>query len=101
MISIIPSLLAISSRYMNRQTSHISSIRNLLANSPDCASRFLWSADNSVSLQDALFGTCLDGRILELAGRSVLLAAHDQLASALAIMELDGVARRLIVCPPD
>jgi acyl-coenzyme A synthetase/AMP-(fatty) acid ligase len=86
---------------MKRPTSHVSSIRNLLANSPDRASRFLWSAENSVSLQDALFDTSLDGRILERAGRSVLLVAHDQLAAALAIMELDGVARQLIICPPD
>src|SRR6266850_2260409 len=98
---IIPSLLAISSRHMKRPISHISSIRDLRADSPDCASRFLWSAKNSVSLKDALLGTSLGGRISELAGQSVLLAVHDQLAAAVAIMELDGVARRLIICPPD
>jgi len=52
-------------------------------------------------LKDALLGTSLGGRISELAGQSVLLAVHDQLAAAVAIMELDGVARRLIICPPD
>jgi acyl-coenzyme A synthetase/AMP-(fatty) acid ligase len=34
-------------------------------------------------------------------GRSVLLSVHDQLAAALAIIEMDGVARRMILCPPD
>jgi acyl-coenzyme A synthetase/AMP-(fatty) acid ligase len=46
-------------------------------------------------------GTSLGGRRVELSGRSVLLRTHDQFAAALAIIELDGVARRLIICPPD
>ena len=85
---------------MKRPKSQISSIRKFLADSPDCASRFLWSAKNTVSLEDALLGTILGGRTSELAGRSVLLAVHDQLAAALAIIELDGVVRRLVICPP-
>src|SRR5262249_26079804 len=36
-----------------------------------------------------------------LAGRSVLLATSDQLTTALALIELDGLARRLVLCPPD
>jgi acyl-coenzyme A synthetase/AMP-(fatty) acid ligase len=31
----------------------------------------------------------------------VLLATADQLSAALALIELDGVARRVVVCPPD
>jgi non-ribosomal peptide synthetase component F len=37
----------------------------------------------------------------ELSGRSVLLAVADQLVSALAMLEIDGVARRMLLCPPD
>ena len=33
--------------------------------------------------------------------RSVLVATTDQLTAALALIELDGVARRLVLCPPD
>ncbi|HEX3847043.1 MAG TPA: AMP-binding protein [Steroidobacteraceae bacterium] len=36
-----------------------------------------------------------------LRGRSVLLAVRDQLAAALALVELDGVARRMVLCTPD
>jgi acyl-coenzyme A synthetase/AMP-(fatty) acid ligase len=36
-----------------------------------------------------------------LAGRSVLVRTHSQLAAALALIELDGLARRLVLCPPD
>jgi acyl-coenzyme A synthetase/AMP-(fatty) acid ligase len=31
----------------------------------------------------------------------VLLAIRDQLAAALALIELDGLARRMVLCPPD
>ena len=34
-------------------------------------------------------------------GRSVLVATKDQLTAALALLELDGIARRLILYPPD
>src|SRR5205823_11428546 len=41
------------------------------------------------------------GRLAELAGRSVLIAVRDQFAAAIALIELDGIASRLILCPPD
>jgi acyl-CoA synthetase (AMP-forming)/AMP-acid ligase II len=46
-------------------------------------------------------GSALGGRIGELRDRSVLVATKDQLAAAVALLELDGVASRLILCPPD
>ncbi len=52
-------------------------------------------------LGDLVRGSSLGGRIEELRGRSVLVATTDQLTAALALIELDGVARRLILCPPD
>jgi acyl-coenzyme A synthetase/AMP-(fatty) acid ligase len=55
----------------------------------------------SVALAELVHGTSLGSRLPELAGRSVLVATGDQLTAALALIELDGVARRLILCPPD
>src|SRR5580704_17851162 len=46
-------------------------------------------------------GTSLGGRLAELAGRSVVVATSSQLTGALALIELDGVARRLTILPPD
>ncbi|HEV3141088.1 MAG TPA: AMP-binding protein, partial [Vicinamibacterales bacterium] len=43
----------------------------------------------------------MDFRPQALAGRSVLVATRDPAAAAIALIELDGVARRLIVCTPD
>jgi acyl-coenzyme A synthetase/AMP-(fatty) acid ligase len=40
-------------------------------------------------------------RIEQARGKSVLLAVPGQLAAAIALIELDGVARRLVLCPPD
>ena len=81
----------------NRATS----LRDTLGNASDCSGRFLWGATASVSLRDLLCGTSLGGRLRELSGRSVLIATRDPLSAALALIELDGVAGRLIVGTPD
>ena len=63
--------------------------------------RMLWGAHAAVTLGDLARGSSLGSRLEALRGRSVLLATHDQLTAALALIELDGVARRLVLCPPD
>src|SRR5258708_24486299 len=63
--------------------------------------RSLWGADGGVALGDLARGSSLGGRLEELAGRCVLVATTDQLTAALALIELDGVARRLVLFPPD
>jgi acyl-coenzyme A synthetase/AMP-(fatty) acid ligase len=63
--------------------------------------RTISDARHSVSLTDILGHSCLIGKSRELSGRSVLLAAAGQLQSALAMIELDGIARRMLLCPPD
>jgi acyl-coenzyme A synthetase/AMP-(fatty) acid ligase len=61
----------------------------------------LHAAHDRVALSALATGTSLGGRLAQLRGRSVLVATKDQLTAALALIELDGVARRLVVCPPD
>jgi len=68
---------------------------------PELKGRTISDARYSVSLTDILRHSCLVGRSRELYGRSVLLAMSGQLQSALAMIELDGVARRMLLCPPD
>jgi acyl-coenzyme A synthetase/AMP-(fatty) acid ligase len=68
---------------------------------PELKGRTISDARQIVSLSDILEQTCLENRLGELAGRAVLLAVTDQLISGLAMMELDGVARRMLPCPPD
>ena len=72
----------------------------LFANGPG-SPRFLWAKDREVRLDDLHHGSYLGGRIDELRGRAVLLSTNDELSAALALIELDGLARRIILCPPD
>src|SRR5580692_9849682 len=67
----------------------------------DLKGRTISDARQLVSLTDILEETCLADRLGELSGRSVLLAVADQLVSGLVMTELDGVARRMLLCPPD
>ena len=63
--------------------------------------RTLSDAKSVLSLAAIAGGTCLAGRRAEFSGRSVLIATHDQLAAAMAMIELDGLARRILLAPPD
>src|ERR1700730_14483469 len=65
------------------------------------AGRYLWARDAGVALGGLAHGSALGGDLAKLQGRSVLLATGDQLTTALAMIELDGVARRLTLVPPD
>ena len=64
----------------------------------DC---YLSDARDSVSTVALATRSVFAGRLKELAGRSILIATDHQLAAGLALLELDGLARRIIVCPPD
>ena len=86
---------------MNTPPRPVASILDRLDSAPDGPERFLWGATAAVSLGSLVNGTTLGGRALELAGRSVLIATRDQFATALVLIELDGIARRLIICTPD
>jgi acyl-CoA synthetase (AMP-forming)/AMP-acid ligase II len=86
---------------MKTPPNHLKSIRDHLTNSSDYSDRVLWGAPVHVSIGDLLLGTSLGGRLPELSGRSILLATREPLAAALALIELDGVARRIVICPPD
>ena len=68
---------------------------------PEPKGRTISDARQVWSLTNILEQTCLVGRFGELSGRSVLLAVADQLTSAVAMTEIDGVARRMLLCPPD
>jgi acyl-coenzyme A synthetase/AMP-(fatty) acid ligase len=74
-------------------------LRDLVADGS--AQRWLWDRHGKARIAALAQGTCLGGRLSELADRSVLVAAGSQLTTALAFIELDGVARRITILPPD
>lgn len=57
--------------------------------------------DTAIPLAAIRDGSCLGGALHDLAGRSVLIAVASQLEAALALIELDGLCRRLVLLPPD
>jgi acyl-coenzyme A synthetase/AMP-(fatty) acid ligase len=54
-----------------------------------------------VHLADLTRASSLGGRLEELRGHTVLVVTRDQLTAALVLIELDGVAQRIVLCPPD
>src|SRR5260370_2792821 len=84
---------------MKRAAGEIFGVRDYVG--PELTGRTISDARQIVSLTDILERTCLGNRLGELAGRAVLLAVTDQLISGLVMTELDGVARRMLLCPPD
>src|SRR3984885_6885635 len=61
----------------------------------------LHAANGSVALAELETGSCLGIERESFRGRSVLLALREQMSTALALLELDGIARRLVLCTPD
>ena len=63
--------------------------------------RAIATAGASLPLDRFSDSTSLGGSLDRLDGRSVILMAGDQLKTAAALIELDGWARRIVLCPPD
>lgn len=55
----------------------------------------------SLELSRLSDASCLGGRVESFRGRSILLVMREQLSTAIALLELDGIARRLVLCTPD
>jgi acyl-coenzyme A synthetase/AMP-(fatty) acid ligase len=76
------------------------SLWDALADAGGLPGRWLWDRDACVDLAALAGGSSLGSGREALRGRAVLIATQDQLAAALALIELDGVARRLVLLPP-
>ena len=61
----------------------------------------LHARDTVFPLRSLAQGSLFGARLEELRARDVLLCTDGQLASAVALLELDGVARRVVLCPPE
>ena len=86
---------------MNQLLNSRITLRDALTASDELVGRFILDAEQCVPLTELARGTALYNRGEELAGRSVLLATRYQLTTAAALIELDGIARRVVICPPD
>src|ERR1700724_2140185 len=79
--------------------SNAPSLRGRIANA--APERFFWDRAARLCVNHLARGTSFGGRLAERARRSVVAATASPLTSALALIELDGVARGLTILPPD
>jgi acyl-coenzyme A synthetase/AMP-(fatty) acid ligase len=86
---------------MKTQRNSRLSLWHALNSAGDLAGRFVFGPEARIALGDLVAGTTLYGRGEELCGRSVLLMTTSQFTTASALIELDGIARRIVLCPPD
>ena len=63
--------------------------------------RWLRAGGRDVNLEALRYGSGLGDGLDRLRGASLLLWTEDQLTAAQAMIELDGTARRMVLCPPD
>lgn len=73
----------------------------LLSAAGDLPRGSLHGVDASVDLASLERASALRRDLSDLRGLSVLIASEEQLPAAMALLELDGVARRMVLCPPD
>jgi acyl-coenzyme A synthetase/AMP-(fatty) acid ligase len=86
---------------MNMAPAESLSLRDLMIASRASGSAWLRGPEESVAFDDIIDGTIFAGHRSDLNGKSVLVAVKAPLKAALALIELDGVASRLVVCPRD
>jgi hypothetical protein len=85
--------LAISSTHMNEPISSAESLRDILSDAADTASRFIWDVDNCVCMADLFSGTWIEGGH-DLSGKSVLMPVTINFVPALSVASSGKVARR-------
>jgi acyl-coenzyme A synthetase/AMP-(fatty) acid ligase len=78
-----------------------SALRDWLVNDSGRRDRHFWALDANAALADLTNGSSLQCDLRELEGCSVLIATSEQLTTGLALIELDGAARRVTLLPPD
>ncbi len=72
-----------------------------LARAAGLGQRFLSDAEQRVPLETLDRSSLLGSALPTLAGATVLIWSARQLPAARALLELDGLARRILLCPPD
>jgi len=81
------------------QPSDAGSLWDALTDSGQLAHSSLRSATARITVKDLAERSSLRGHLGELRDRTVLITTRSQLATALALIELDGIARRVILYP--
>ena len=76
------------------------SLRSLTL-APGTSGRFVGSEAGRLELAGLVTGCSIEAGLEALRGRSVLVTTGAQLPTVLAMLALDGIAARMLLCPPD
>jgi acyl-coenzyme A synthetase/AMP-(fatty) acid ligase len=83
------------------RTSEIPALSRALARAHGAAPGVFSDRDHGFDPAALIAGSSLGGQARALAGRCVLIATHGQIEAAMAMIELDGIASRIGIAPPD
>jgi acyl-coenzyme A synthetase/AMP-(fatty) acid ligase len=61
----------------------------------------LWASADSIAVSNLASGSALAVPLEDLRDRTALVWTSDPLTAAVTLLEIDGVVRRLVLCPPD
>lgn len=79
----------------------MASLWESIAGADGPAAALLLARNGAQALSSLAASSVLGGTLESYRGKSVVLATHDQLPSAIAMVELDGIARRVVLCTPE
>jgi acyl-coenzyme A synthetase/AMP-(fatty) acid ligase len=77
------------------------SLSDALGRAGDPLTSSVFAAEETLTWNDLKCGTMLAGQGTAFQGQSVLVATRSQLPAVAALVELDGIARRIVLYPPD
>jgi acyl-coenzyme A synthetase/AMP-(fatty) acid ligase len=77
------------------------SLRSSIIAAGNLSTCTMMGLDAKATWGELVHGSILEDRSIDLRGRSVLVATSEQFRAAAALIELDGIARRVVLYPPD
>ncbi|MGA3047852.1 MAG: class I adenylate-forming enzyme family protein [Terracidiphilus sp.] len=77
------------------------SLRGSVIAAGNLTARLMVGDKTSANWGDLAGGRVLDNPLDKWSGRCVVLATSDPFSAAAALIQLDGMARRIVLCPPD
>ena len=86
---------------MKMQRNNPTCLRSAIIAAGNLSTRMMAGLDAKATWKELVHGSILEDRSIDLRGQTVLVATSDQFRAAAALIELDGMARRVVLYPPD
>lgn len=86
---------------MRTSCNNFPSLRDAIKTGGTSSPGYLIGAEHRTTFGALLEGSSIASGVENLRGRSVLIASADPFLAAMALIDLDGLAQRMTLCPPD